>query len=118
MSNKKILIVEDRKSDQNELASKLNNAGFLTAVSSTSEDALGKIKSEPFDLLILDVVMDELSGFSFLAHLESLKFAAPIVAVSDFGEEECLMKAHELGVKECFIKSDSGIIEKISLLLA
>jgi two-component system, chemotaxis family, chemotaxis protein CheY len=62
-------------------------------------DALGKLKDDEPDLILLDVNMPVMSGLEFLAHLKEggvLK-RVPVIIVSTEGEEEDVVRGLEAG---------------------
>ncbi|MEM9398630.1 MAG: two-component system response regulator CreB [Verrucomicrobiota bacterium] len=72
MPKRKILIVEDEPPIAENIAYALQTDGFDTTWCTTGEDALGKIKSESFDLVVLDVGLPDQSGFEVCQHIRSL----------------------------------------------
>ena len=60
----KILIVEDEKNMQEIIAEYLRRGGHTCFTADDGMDALLVLKSNPMDLLILDIMMPHLDGFS------------------------------------------------------
>ncbi|MDE7188173.1 MAG: response regulator transcription factor [Lachnospiraceae bacterium] len=63
----KILIVEDEKLIREELATLLSNAGYQTACVTDFGNTLARIKSENPDLILLDISLPGLNGYSICA---------------------------------------------------
>ena len=59
-----ILIAEDEKNMQDIIAEYMQKGGHTCQTADDGVDALMLLKNTPFDLLILDVMMPHLYGFS------------------------------------------------------
>ncbi len=111
---KTILIVEDEKPLSRALELKLTKAGFKTLLAEDGEKALGVIKKDKVDLILLDLIMPKIGGFEFLEKMNSLKKKIPVMITSNLGQKEDQEKAKKYGVKKYFVKSDINISEIIS----
>ena len=60
---KKILIVEDEPDIQELLRTYLEDAGYETAVAGDGVAALDMFHAQPFDLVLLDVLLPKIDGF-------------------------------------------------------
>ena len=60
---KKILIVEDELDIQELLGAYLRDAGYQTAAAGDGVEALALFGSQPFDLVLLDVMLPKIDGF-------------------------------------------------------
>ena len=59
-----ILIVEDEKSMQEIIAEYMQRGGHTCFMADDGMDALLMLKNNPMDLMILDIMMPHLDGFS------------------------------------------------------
>lgn len=62
MTNSRILVVDDEPQLRRALRSTLSALGFIVGDAETGEAALGKLREEKFDLVLLDINMPGLSG--------------------------------------------------------
>jgi signal transduction histidine kinase/ActR/RegA family two-component response regulator len=94
-----ILLVEDGPDNQRILRHFLQTAGAQVAVAENGQIALDKVENaiacdRPFDLILMDLQMPVLDGYSATAELRKRGFTAPIVALTAHamqGErEKCL----------------------------
>jgi DNA-binding response OmpR family regulator len=70
--SKKILIVEDDRPLANLLSLSLSKVGYETAVSYNGNDALKKLKNILFDLIIIDVMLPDISGWELLRNIKQI----------------------------------------------
>lgn len=83
--SKKILIVDDDDDTLFLMANRLSNQHYDIITASNGREALEKTKVEKPDLIIMDVLMPEKSGYEFLQELkkdEELFYQVPIIVVS------------------------------------
>ena len=67
----KILIVDDEKNVAELIKYNLEIAGYETKVIHDGKSALNTVKSEKFDLIILDIMLPEVDGLSILRYVKS-----------------------------------------------
>lgn len=113
MTKKKILIVDDEKPIVRTLTIKLNMAGFETKSVSDGEEALKILEKEKFDLILLDLVMPKIDGFTVLEEIAARKIKSKIVVTSNLSLEEDVQRAKKLGAVDYFVKSDVPIVEVV-----
>jgi two-component system alkaline phosphatase synthesis response regulator PhoP len=61
--SKTILVVDDERDIRDLIAYNLSQEGFATETASNGKEALAKLASTPFALVILDIMMPEMDGF-------------------------------------------------------
>jgi len=70
-SQAKILIVDDVEDNRDVLARRLRRQGLVNVQqASDGLEALEKVRAEPFDLILLDVMMPRMNGIDALAALK------------------------------------------------
>jgi DNA-binding response OmpR family regulator len=117
-----ILIIEDEKPLSHALQMKLLNEGYAVIIAEDGQEALDLIRAQKFDLLLLDIIMPRMDGFTLLEMLKKAgKFnTLPVLVLSNLGQEEDIQKARALGVTDYLVKANSpisSIIAKINHLL-
>lgn len=116
-SIKKILIVEDEKSMATALKLKLDNTKIVATIAFDGKEAMNALKTEKFDLIILDIVMPKMDGFSFLKKLKKEKKKIPVIVVSNLSQNEDIEMAKKLGAIKYFVKSETPIINIINSVI-
>ena len=67
---KKALIVEDSQTDLQIMSSCLGQNGYDVVKAANHDEALSQIEQQPFNLIILDVVLPDRSGFELCRQLK------------------------------------------------
>lgn len=108
-AKKKILIVEDERAMTRALLRTLSRAGFYASVAFDGKEALAALAKEPFDLIILDLLMPTMDGFRFMEELKKQNNHTPIVVLTNLSQREELDRARALGAVHCFVKSNTPL---------
>lgn len=98
----KVLIVEDDIFFQKFYSLKLTESGFSVAIASEGQEGLAKARAERPDLILLDLVMPVMDGFTVLSELQkdvNLK-TIPVLVFSTLGQEQDVTRAKSLGAKD------------------
>lgn len=119
-TSKKILIIEDEKTLARALELKLTRSGFTVQAVFNGEDGIVLIQQEPFDLILLDLIMPKMDGFAVLTILRAQENKIPIIILTNLGRENDVKRTKEFDVKGFFIKSNTPIttiVERVRKLL-
>ena len=109
----KILVVEDNESIQEMINVVFQKEQFLVDMVSDGEAGFKKAKSHKYDLIILDLMLPEKSGFELISSLRSLKNNVPILVVSARAEVDDRICALNLGADDYLVK-DFAIPELVA----
>lgn len=104
-----ILIIEDEKPLARALELNLNDAGYATKVVFNGVDGIEAIEKETFDLIMCDLIMPKMDGFTVLAILKEMKIKTPIIVLSNLSQKEDEKYAKDFGARDFFIKSNTPI---------
>jgi two-component system chemotaxis sensor kinase CheA len=116
-----VLFVEDSPFFRSLTVPFLENAGYNVVAAANANDALQLLEKESsIDIIITDIEMPEMDGFSF-AELcrSSLKTThIPIVGFSATKNEESIKRARKAGFKDFILKTNRGdLLQSIAYLL-
>ncbi len=119
---KKILIVEDDIAISGMYQIKLEKSGYRVFIANDGIMGLEMAKSELPDLILLDVIMPQLDGFSVLESLKQNEETKniPVILLTNLGTEEDREKGKLLGAADYWIKVDIDsalVTEKIEKYL-
>jgi two-component system nitrogen regulation response regulator NtrX len=92
-----ILIVDDEANTLASLSRAFRLAGHEAVVCDNAERALELARSQPFDLILSDVVMPRRDGLALLEDLKTAGVTAPVVMMSGQAHIEMAVRATRLG---------------------
>jgi DNA-binding response OmpR family regulator len=104
----KVLIVEDDSFLANAYRVKLSKQGFEIKIAGDGIEALSTLKAFTPDVILLDLVMPNMDGFTFLRTMradEKIK-DIPVIVASNLGQKEDTDEAKKLGAIDFVIKSN------------
>ena len=100
----KILIVEDEARLADSVARGLREEGFLVETSGDGEDALHRLRTEPFDLAILDVMLPRRDGWAVLDTLRAERRAIRVLMLTARQTIEDRVRGLESGADDYLVK--------------
>jgi DNA-binding response OmpR family regulator len=116
----RVLITEDEPNIVESLSFILNRAGYEVSAVLDGEAALRRLRSNPPDLMILDLMLPKLNGFEVLKLIKAdpLLQALPIVILTAKGQAHDRQLALEIGASAFITKpfSNRDILEQIGRL--
>jgi two-component system alkaline phosphatase synthesis response regulator PhoP len=83
---KRVLLVEDEPGLLLTLTDRLSSEGYAIETASEGEAGLERASSEPFDLIILDVMLPRLNGFDVCRDLRQRGVSTPIIMLTARGQ--------------------------------
>lgn len=118
----KILLVEDDKMILDMYTLKFFQEGYKVIQSENGKDALDAAKKEKPDMILLDIILPQMDGFTVLKKLktDSDTKNIPVVLLTNLGQEGDVKKGLELGAIDYLIKANytpSQVVEKVKALL-
>ena len=113
-----LLIVEDEKNMQGIIADFMRRGGHTCFTADDGVDALMMLKNTPMDLMILDLMMPHLDGFSVCKVAREMS-GLPIIILTARGGEEDELKGYGLGADDYMTKpfSPRVLLAKVNALL-
>lgn len=119
----KILIVEDDEFLANIHVTKFNLEGFKVFRAADGEQALKLARSKSPDIILLDVLLPKLDGFSVLKILKAEEETKkiPVILLTNLGQRDDVQKGLELGAQDYLLKTHfkpSQIVAKVKKILA
>ncbi|WPX08907.1 response regulator [Anaerocellum danielii] len=116
MSKAHILVVDDEKPIVDIIKFNLEKEGYKVTASYDGEDALNRIKSENFDMVLLDVMLPKLDGFTVCKKVREFS-DVPIIMITAKADEVDKVLGLELGADD-YITKPFGIRELIARIRA
>ena len=115
----KLLIVDDEDKIRDFVKKYAIFEGHSIKEASNGMEAIDICRNEKFDLIILDIMMPELDGFSTCKEIKKLYADIPVIMLSARGEEYDKIHGFELGVDDYVVKpfSPKELMMRVSAIL-
>jgi len=121
METKRILVVDDEPDICEILSLNLTLAGYKVATANSAKQALDMNPSH-FDLLLLDVMMDGMSGFEMMEEMKKNPNTenTPVLFITAKDTEEDILSGFELGADDYISKpfSVKEVLARVKAVLA
>ncbi|MGM9941552.1 MAG: response regulator transcription factor [Bulleidia sp.] len=100
----KILIVDDEEKIRNMIVKYAVHEGFMTEEACNGAIAVDLCTKNDYDLVVMDIMMPELDGFSAVKEIKQFKPDLPFIMLSALGEEYDRIHGFDVGVDDYVIK--------------
>jgi adenylate cyclase len=108
----RILVVDDNEINRDMLLRRLTREGYAVGTAENGRQALDLLATQPFDLVLLDILMPEINGFEVLARLkadEALRHI-PVIMISALDEIDSVVRCIEIGAEDFLPKPFNPIL--------
>jgi two-component system cell cycle response regulator len=107
-----ILVVDDQRTNRLKLSLGLKQQGHTVGEAENGVQALEKLRSEAFDLMLLDIMMPEMDGYQVLEHMkeDSILRDVPVIVISAMDDLESVVKGIELGADDYLPKTFDPVL--------
>ena len=99
-----ILILDDEKVFRDEIREFLENDGFMVYCSGKPSEAFRILENESIDILILDLRLPEMDGFTVLEKVKKQYPHIEVIMITGHGDMDAVIQAMRLGAVEFFPK--------------
>ncbi len=115
----KILVVDDEAKIREVIREYSEFNGFEVTEAEDGMSAVGLVKLNDYDIIVMDVMMPKLDGFSACKEIKKLK-DIPVIMLSARGEEYDKLFGFELGIDDYMVKpfSPKELMARINAILA
>jgi len=98
----RILVVDDNRLNRMKLAHSLQQEGHSFAMAENGRQAMAMVLAEPFDVMLLDIIMPEMDGYQVLEQMkgDSRLRDIPVIVVSALDEMESVVRCIEMGATD------------------
>lgn len=119
---RRVLVVDDEPHIARIVELKLQHGGFEVEACFDGESALERLREpDPFDLILLDIMLPGLSGHEVLASIRALphRWDTPVIMLTAKGQDTDRSRADDLGVADFLTKpfSPKKLLARIEDLL-
>lgn len=104
MSSTKIFIVDDELVMRKSLSGWLERDGYEVDTAESGEEAIEKLKKTRFDLLLVDIKMEGISGLDVLKHVRENDPDVAVVMITAYGSIPTAIEAMKNGAHDYLLK--------------
>ena len=99
------MLADDEALNRQTLGILLEKAGYAVTLVDDGKPALEKIISsydrrDPFDLLLTDMMMPEMSGIALIRELKKKNITIPVVAMTGYGDKDLIVELLRIGCSD------------------
>jgi DNA-binding response OmpR family regulator len=115
----RVLLAEDEERTAEHVKRGLTEEGYAVDVASDGEEALWLAESNPYDVLILDVMMPSQDGFSIVRRLRRMNIGTPVLFLTARFEVTDRVKGLDAGGDDYLVKpfSITELLARVRALL-
>jgi adenylate cyclase len=112
MRSSSILVVDDNTSNRDVLARRLTREGHKVVTAANGAAALDLVARQDFDIILLDLIMPEMSGFEVLRRLKANERTShvPVIVISALDELDSVVRCIEAGAEDYLTKPFNPIL--------
>lgn len=104
MNARRIIFIDDDPNMRRMVALYLGEEDFQLETEGSPRKGLLKIKEQSYDLVISDIQMPDMDGFTMIRRIREFNSSVPILVISAFGEKDVMSKARAAGATEIIEK--------------
>jgi two-component system cell cycle response regulator len=107
-----LLVVDDNAINRLMLSRHIERQGHTAAVAENGIQALEMLRSQPFDLVLLDIMMPEMDGYAVLETLKADPALRdiPVIMISALDELDSVVRCIELGAQDYLPKPFNPVL--------
>lgn len=115
---KRLLIVDDEDKIREVIREYAKFSGYEAEEAADGMSAIGMVKLNDYDLIIMDIMMPKLDGFSAVKEIQKIK-NIPVIMLSARGEEYDKLFGFELGIDDYVVKpfSPKELMARVNAVL-
>ena len=102
----RILVVDDERLNRILLSTNLQESGYAVETAEDGEQALQMLRAQPFDAVLLDLIMPRMDGYQVLAEMkrdEALR-RIPVMVISSMDQMDSIVRCIEMGATDYLTK--------------
>jgi DNA-binding response OmpR family regulator len=104
MIQKSILVVDDEPSLRHTLSLILQQNGYVVTCASDGKEAMHALVAGPFDLVLLDIKLPDISGMTLLPEIRKLYAEMPVLILTGHATVDTAMESVRHGARDYLVK--------------
>lgn len=110
----RILVVDDNEMNRDMLSRRLERQGYEVSIAENGLRALELMQENPFDLVLLDIMMPRMTGYEVLEHVKADDALRdiPIIMISAVDDLDSVVRCIEMGAEDYLFKPFNPVLLK------
>lgn len=104
MTTNSILLIDDEEVLLEAVSDDLKESGYQVTTAGSGEEGLSYFKSQPHDLVIVDLKMHGIDGLEVSKQIKELNPKTPIIILTGYGSMETAIEAIQLDLEDYLVK--------------
>jgi signal transduction histidine kinase len=108
----RILVVDDEELNRILLSTNLQESGYTVETAEDGQEALKMLRAQPFDAVLLDLIMPRMDGYQVLAEMkqDTVLRRTPVIVISSADEMDSIVRCIEMGATDYLAKPFDPIL--------
>ena len=113
----KILVVDDNRMNRITLSRSVEQQGHVVRLAEDGQQALALLRSDEFDVVLLDIIMPEMDGYQVLESIKSDPETRdiPVIVISAVDEIDSAVRCIEIGAEDYLPKPFNPVLLRARL---
>jgi DNA-binding NtrC family response regulator len=109
-----LLVVDDNEINRDLICRQLERQGHTVTAAENGQQALEIMQTQAFDMLLLDIMMPEMSGYQVLQRLKSsdVHRDVPVIVISALDEMDSVVRCIQMGADDYLLKPFNPVLLK------
>jgi signal transduction histidine kinase len=108
----RILVVDDEELNRILLSTSLGESGYTVETAEDGRQALRMLHAQPFDVVLLDLIMPRMDGFEVLAEMkrDAALRRIPVMVISSMDDVDSIVRCIEMGATDYLAKPFNPVL--------
>lgn len=109
-----LLVVDDNEINRDLICRQLERQGHMVTAAENGRQAMEIMQTQAFDMVLLDIMMPEMSGYQMLQRLKSsdLHRDVPVIVISALDEMDSVVGCIQMGADDYLLKPFNPVLLK------
>ena len=116
-TNERVLVVDDNRINRMKLSRALVQQDLDVSLAENGREALDMLRSDSYELLLLDILMPEVGGFQVLQEMKDdpVLRDIPVIVISALDEMDSVIRCIEMGAEDYLPKPFDPVLLKLRI---
>ena len=111
-----ILVVDDEEGIRKSLGAYLKMEGYTVDTAANGAEAIEKLKSSKFNIILLDINMPVMDGLETVQKVKAIDFSIQVIMMTAFSTFDKTRKSLEYGASDYILKPFDNLAEILKLV--